>query len=297
MRHDGQEVVADRGVSAAGGCLRPGGGGMGGVRRGGAGRGLSSRVDLVAWSVSVVAVVAGVMVLPGCRGDRTDKPPRQLLPDMEDSPKWKPQSKSEFFADGRTMRPPVPGTVAFGRVDFDPEAYRASGWARLWLDQRADLLKADDAFYRGVDADGEFLDRAPVAITRELLARGRERFNIYCSACHGYGGDGQGLVGQRWAIPVANFHDPKYQDVQQRTGKDGYLFHVIRNGVGEPGALTMPSYAHAISERDAWAIVAYVRALQASRRMDLEALPAEVRSRLTSLRPTDQRAGGVGGAP
>jgi mono/diheme cytochrome c family protein len=253
--------------------------------------------------------------LAGCRGDRSDKPPRQFFPDMDDSPKWKPQTESPFFADGRTMRLPPEGVVAYSRVSLDPEAWRNEPWAARWLDQREDLLKDKDGLYRGVDAQGNYLLRVPVAVTREMIERGRDRFDIYCSACHGYLGDGKGLVGTRFAIPVANFHDPKYTDAAQRTGTDGYIFHVIRNGVGGPDAsplsspgageashdhsghdgavaepaaapvLTMPSYAHALNERDAWAVVAYLRALQASRSGTLEDVPEEDRAWVAGMRP------------
>src|SRR5690606_28449424 len=101
--------------------------------------------------------------------------------------------------------------------------------------------------------------------TRALLERGEERFNIYCAACHGYTGDGAGMVGRRWSIPVPSYHDPKYSDSAQRTGKDGYLFHVARYGLKNPdGSTRMPAYGHALDAQDAWAVVAYIRALQAS---------------------------------
>ena len=189
------------------------------------------------------SVVSG---LAGCRGDRSNKPPRQMLPDMDDSPKWNPQSESEFFADGRTMRPAVEGAVAFGRFDFDPIAFEAKysdeAWAGALLSTRGDLLRDDDAFYRGVDSEGDFLDRMPVTVSSELIARGQNRFNIYCTVCHGYKGDGKGLVGERWISLPADLHQATYTDLAQRTGKDGYLFGVIRNGKFEhvDGAHNVP---------------------------------------------------------
>ena len=106
-----------------------------------------------------------------------------------------------------------------------------------------------------------------------MINRGQERFNIYCSVCHGFKGEGGdpknlkgGVVGQRWLSPVPSYHDPKYSDSKVKTGQDGYIFSVIRNGVpdteGKP--LKMPSYADKVGELDAWAIVAYVRVLQRS---------------------------------
>jgi mono/diheme cytochrome c family protein len=108
-----------------------------------------------------------------------------------------------------------------------------------------------------------------------MAVRGQERFNIYCSACHGYEGEGSdvtaltgGLVGRRWNYNVPSLHDPKYKDASVRTGLDGYLFHTIRHGVPEIDPAKppkMPGYADKISVADSWAVVAYVRALQSSR--------------------------------
>ena len=210
-----------------------------------------------------LVLLSGALV--GCRGDRSSEPPRQFFPDMDDSPKWKPQSESEFYVDGRTMRQPPEGALAFGRQDFDPTV--EADWASPWLEARAGLLKDDDGVYRGVDADGAWLDTIPATIdvSREFIEHGRVKFDIYCAVCHGVLGDGQGLVAQRWSIPVGNFHDEKFKDRAEETGKDGYIFNTILNGKGEADAQTMPGYSHALSEHDAWSIVAYVRTLQAAR--------------------------------
>lgn len=254
------------------------------------------------WKVTATAaiVLVGAGTLAGCREERSASRPRQFLPDMDDSPKWKPQVKSQFFEDGRTMRPKVAGTVAFG----DSE--------RLDDHSRERYAKEDSAFYTGttgLDAKGEpiFVDSIPLSgfdgwpaqandgeSPTELLARreqrmtqlidrGQERFDIYCSICHGYTGDGKGMVGQRWGAPVANFHDPKYSDKSVFQGKDGYIFNVIRWGVPFPNpkgeALRMPGYAHAVNEEDAWAIIAYMRVLQATR-TNIESVPPAEREQL-----------------
>lgn len=238
--------------------------------------------------LAACSVLAG---LGGCRGQRSDAPPRQFLPDMDDSPKWKPQSASEFFADGRTMRRPVEGTVPFGRhatvahlTDQIPEEFA----------ERADMLKEDRAYYFGRDEEGEFLNTMPdsVMVDRAFILHGQERFNIYCAVCHGYQGEGgyedgieavnsSAAVGKRWSIPVPSYHDPKYKDPAQRTGKDGYLFDVARYGlwddqVNHSGNQRMPAYGHALDARDTWAIVAYIRVLQAMR-ADPDSVPADLR--------------------
>ncbi len=235
-------------------------------------------------------VAALALVLGGCQGERSDAPPRQFLPDMDDSPKFKPQTETAFFTDGRAMRPRVEGTVAFGsssRVESD----------------RAHFAKLDVGVYQGVDptgkplADGEpaylksmpagavqaFADHwngrganltSPAETLAKMVERGQERFNIYCAVCHGYHGEGGdptngtgGVVGRRWRYLVPSYHDPKYRDRTVKTGQDGYLFHVILQGV--PAATPelppkMPGYAGKVSELDAWAIVMYIRTLQAA---------------------------------
>ncbi|HZW05969.1 MAG TPA: cytochrome c, partial [Phycisphaerales bacterium] len=115
---------------------------------------------------------------------------------------------------------------------------------------------------------GKFVAVMPpsVIVDRKLLERGQDRYNIYCSVCHGYDGYGKGTVGEQWRVPVANFHDPKFTDAAQDQSRDGYIFHVIRNGLpaDDPKQpMRMPAYGYSVNEQDAWAIVAYVRALQA----------------------------------
>lgn len=254
---------------------------------------LSRRVRTGARWALVLAALAGAGLSVGCRDERTDSPPRQILPDMDDSPKYKAQGEADFFEDGRSLRQPVAGTVAFGHSDH------AADTSRFWH------LKDDPAIFEGIDvsvdpAKNEGLpgyvamipDAVFGAVVAEqvdrgnsldksgamdwLIKRGHERFNIYCSACHGYNGEGGGqlpdgsgyggLVGRRWGAPVPSFHDFKYKDRTLKTGKDGYIFNVIKHGVpaGEGLPPKMPAYADKVNTRDAWAIVAYLRVLQKS---------------------------------
>ena len=299
-----------------------------------------------AWIAAAFAAAAGLLA-GGCREQRSEKPPRQFFPDMDDQMKWKPQAETAFFADGRTMRPHVEGVVAYASLDLDPAWAESSPVAKIFAEQRADALKEDDAFYRGTSGTtptGEpiYLDYMPVPVTMELIARGRDRFNIYCVACHGYTGEGAtppsaqnvegtgGMVGRRWSYAPANFHDVAkgYLDRAQRAGKDGYIFNTIRHGVlntpavredpiklpdGSDGVLRtpsykMPPYGHAVNERDAWAIVAYIRTLQASRSASIDEVPQGEREALLRTRPPEPPppvkpgdvaapAGGSGGTP
>ena len=258
--------------------------------------------------------------LTACRAERSEDPPRQFLPDMDDSPKFKPQTQSDFFEDGRSMRLPVAGTVAFGYSTDAGAAGRAWSVAdEPSIFEGIDASKPVDATtkrpaYQAVVPEGVFermiadaaaygrtLSRAEVV--DHMLDRGQERFNIFCSACHGYQGEGGGglsdgkayggLVGRRWMSPVPSYHDAKYKDRAVYTGQDGYMFNVIRHGV--PNAIAgaapkMPPYADKISVPDSWAVVLYVRALQASRTESLEGLPAEERQKLEQTRPDASRS-------
>jgi mono/diheme cytochrome c family protein len=230
--------------------------------------------------VSLATLALSVGTLQGCRGDRSTKPPRQFFPDLDDAPKWEPQGESNFFADGRMMRQPVPGTVAFGRQEFVPSDDKP--WSEPWAEKREDLLKADPVFYTGKDEKGAWVAVAPVKLTKQDLLRGQERFNINCASCHGYDGAGQGTVGAQWSYPLPNFHDEKYRDLAIETGKDGYLFHIARNGVWSPdGAQNkMPGYAHALSAEDTWRVVAYIRTLQATRTATLSDVPEAQREKV-----------------
>lgn len=218
-------------------------------------------------TLAALAVLAGSLsVLSGCRGDRSDAPPRQFFPNMDDGPKWKPQTGSTFFADKRTMRPTPANAVAFGRTS----AVSEDSWNKPWAEQRVALLREGEAEYsgtNGLNADGtpRYIDRIPIEVTPELIKLGQTKFNIYCAACHGYDGLGKGMVGQAWSYGLPNFHDAKYKDAAQYTGKDGYIFHVARYGVITQGQQKMPGYAHALNEKQAWAVVAYFRTLQESR--------------------------------
>ncbi len=165
------------------------------------------------------------------RGCTSSEPPIHAERNMFHQPKYKPQAASDFFYDGATMRVPVEGTVARGD------------------------LRADHAFFLGVDASGQPLAASPVEATDALRARGAERYHIYCEPCHDARGDGKGILFQRGNVPTASFHSDK---LRQMT--DGQLFGVIANGSG-----LMPSYRWPVPPADRWAVIAYIRELQQKR--------------------------------
>ncbi len=194
------------------------------------------RAARAAWVVVAAAVLP---LLAGCRQD------------MHNQPKYEPLEASELFADGTSSRTPVAGTVA------------------------RDQLRESTQLYRGMEADGSFVAQIPVPVTEALVSRGRERFNIYCSPCHGRTGDGQGMIVQRGFKIPASFHIERLHQTQ-----DGYFYDVITNGFGQ-----MSSYASQVKPEDRWAIVAYVRALQLSRRAPAGLLTEEERRRLAAAAP------------
>jgi mono/diheme cytochrome c family protein len=177
--------------------------------------------------------------------------------DMHDQPKLEPYEASTFFADGMASRQPVAGTVARGQ------------------------LNEDAVFFTGKQGENAFVAELPVAVDRALLLRGRERYEIYCGACHGRLGDGQGMVARRGFKQPPSFHSERL--VQQPVG---YYFDVMTRGFG-----VMPPYNH-VPAADRWAIAAYLRVLQQSQRMHLAELPAEDRQALAAL-----SAAGAPGSP
>ncbi len=181
---------------------------------------------------NTIGIFAIGAMLVGCRGTISEKPPIHPNMNMDQQPRKEAQEENNFFEDGRSMRQPVEGTVARG------------------------FRKADLAYYEGIDANGDWVAEAPVEFTQSFLYRGKERYEIYCTPCHGIGGSGQGIImtGQYGYVPAPTFHQQRL-----REAPDGELYSAIFNGVRN-----MPSYAHQIKVEDRWAIVGYLRALQAS---------------------------------
>ncbi len=167
---------------------------------------------------SALLLLSVSLLVGGCRSE---------LYDMEYG---EPLEKSEFFSDKRMSRPLVEGTVPRGHED------------------------ADDLMYRGKNDGGDFADEFPMVVTREVIERGAERYNIYCSPCHGKSGDGDGIIISRGMKKPPSYREQRLVDMPA-----GYFFDVITNGFG-----VMYSYASRVKTEDRWAIVAYIRALQNS---------------------------------
>ncbi len=166
--------------------------------------------------------------------------------DMQDQPKFKAQGTNDFFVDARDGRPELEGTIARGQ------------------------LNEDAAYYEGKDANGNDIEAFPLAVDKTLIERGHQRYDIYCSPCHGRLGNGLGMVVQRGFKQPPSYHIDRL-----RNAPVGHFFDVITNGYG-----AMLNYSQQIQVRDRWAIVSYIRALQYSQNANANDLPTEARAQL-----------------
>ena len=206
------------------------------------------------YTVAILVVLSWVPLALIMRARVTGSPqPRiHIVPDMDNQPKFKAQARNSMFADRRAMRPPVPGTVARGAVLGEP-ALTSGKVGEDWVES------------------------IPIEVDRTVIERGRERYDIYCSPCHGLAGFGDGMVAMRgdellegtWTPPTS-FHSELL-----RTRPVGHLFNTISNGIRN-----MPAYGPQIAVEDRWAIVAYVRALQRSQNATVDDVPPEIRAQL-----------------
>ncbi len=248
--------------------------------------------------VFAIAIIAGAAAMGGCRGDRSNKPPRQFFPDLDDQPKMKAQTKNTVWEEfegkknapdwGRTPRMPVENTVAFGRESHAGpiQGYRVVNGelAVRTVDfaQRDSFLSLDPVVNTGKRMDGSVVPRIPIPVDRELIELGRTKYEITCLVCHGGSGQGDGVVGSRWAYLLPNFLDDAWQlgavDADGQpipTALDGHIFDIIRNGkVNEasPTGYAMPPYGGKLSVEETWAIVAYLRTIQATQRGSIDTL-------------------------
>jgi mono/diheme cytochrome c family protein len=209
------------------------------------------------WATMAALVLIALALVPlACiaraRAVKTPNPQWHVFPDMDNQLRFANQQPNPLFADGRSMRPPVPGTVPRGGLTDD-------GW-----------------LHRGVVGD-DWATGFPIEITATTLSRGRERYDVFCAPCHGLSGYGDGPVAKRaenlqegtWVQP-SSFHTELV-----RGRPLGHLFNSITNGIRN-----MPAYGPQISPEDRWAIVAYARALQRSQYARVEDVPAELRPNL-----------------
>lgn len=187
--------------------------------------------------MKAASLLLAALFVSGCRRE------------MYDQPRGDPLKASDFFADGAASRTPPPGTVA-------QENFHA------------------DASYNTGRTGTNFIADVPFPITRAVLARGRQEFDIYCSVCHGRTGKGDGMIVQR-GFPAP----PDYEIDRLRAAPTGYFYDVITRGYG-----AMLPYANRIESTDRWAIAAYIRVLQLSRHATLAEVPPAERAKLEGAR-------------
>jgi mono/diheme cytochrome c family protein len=204
----------------------------------------------------VIGVICGsiFLLLTGCRRD------------MQDQPKMKAFRGTTFFGDGLSARQPIPGTVARGflrsntefftgkksRTTAGPGTQSIQGQGQNQPPPQAQVQQAG----AGANAYPDDIDYFPIPVNEEVVQRGRERYNIFCSACHGFTGNGDGMIVRRGFRRAASFNDDRLREAPV-----GHFFDAMTNGWG-----AMPSYAPQIAVQDRWAIIAYIRALQESQR-------------------------------
>lgn len=204
---------------------------------------------------TLLCLMIMAVFLTGCRGWKTDKTPIHPNPNLDFQAKFMPQTLS--------AQPPE-GTVAWGR-----EAVYEGNPSREDFSQ-------DNQVYKTGQAASGYIRYNPEKVSKELLLRGQDQYNVYCSMCHGYNGTGNGTVVQKGYHLASNLHEDRYQ---QGRYPDGKVFDVISNGFNN-----MWGYKKQISTEDRWAIVAYVRALQLSKRTPYSTLKADEKAKLNNGR-------------
>ena len=194
----------------------------------------------------LMLLLLSVLLAVGCRRD------------MQDQPKIKPLRGSTFFRDGLGSRQPIEGTVARGQLRSNTEYFTGkkagAAGATATPQQQIAGTQANAPANSQANTFPDDIDTFPLPVTAEVIQRGRERYDIFCSACHGMTGNGDGMIVRRGFRRAASFNDDRL-----RQAPVGHYFDAITNGWGR-----MPSYAAQIPVQDRWAIIAYIRALQVS---------------------------------
>jgi mono/diheme cytochrome c family protein len=245
------------------------------------------------WLGALLLVLAGLIpaaIVLNMRASFSDLPRWHVFFDMDFQPKKKPQQTTTIFKDGRTMRPPVPGTVSREQLTKEDPFYLGYDPMKASVslsDQDKQIFVstnsiASAAQTQAADADrppkSAMLDKLPIEANEANIKLGKTKYETYCAACHGYAGFGDGLVAKRaaslqqdtWLAPTSlHAHRVQEQSV-------GDIFYTITKGQGK-----MAAYASSITPEERWAIVLYVKALQRSRNAKIEDVPVEQRSSLS----------------
>jgi mono/diheme cytochrome c family protein len=207
-----------------------------------------------------VFIIAAVVSIFGFRGSLSDKPPLEVFPDMDRQARYKPQGENNFFADRRNDRPIPVNTVARGNY---------LNYAQVFSEDFNDTNIGRTTFVQGKNPDGSWVQQLPVEVDYSLMEMGRKKYDIFCSACHGAAGDGNGVT-KPYGILATSYHDDRL-----RNEADGYIYDVIANGKG-----LMYGLKDRLTPEERWAVVLYVRALQRSQNASADDVPAGERAEL-----------------
>ncbi len=209
--------------------------------------------------VLIALLVVGIF---GLRGQKFNKPPIQVFPDMDEQDKVRAQQPDRFFADGHGGRLPVVGSQPRG---FNPDGAMVIGGIPEFEfgGQSGYYYTGAIGDYYGVGMPDEL--QLTAANAPALIGRGKERFTIYCAVCHGASGDGQGIT-SAYGVPVNTNPNAKLNALSPTTYPDGRMFNTITHGMAR-----MSGYGASIPVRDRWAIISYVRTLQAAKQASQEA--------------------------
>ncbi len=188
--------------------------------------------------------------------------------DMHDQPRFEPLEKNSFFADGRSARPQVPGTIARGQLREDPHLYEGRSSEKKATPFLFPISESELEQALAQIAGEAVADTFPFPISGETLRRGRERFEIFCSPCHGRLGEGNGIVVRRGFRPPPSYHIDRL-----RRAPVGHFFDVITRGIG-----AMEDFSDRIAAPDRWAIAAHIRVLQFAHHAVLAELPASTQA-------------------
>ena len=222
--------------------------------------------------IFILCTIAMVAVL-GFRGQKSAQPPSEIFPDMVRQPKVRAQAPLGFFADGRGPRLPVAGTVPVGyempraKTDATPPGVSGDAWEESHM--RVAFSAGTDYFNTG-KMGNQWGTGIPWPVTRQLMERGQQRFNITCAMCHGAAAMGNGIVKQHGLATVVSLQDDRIRKMS-----DGEIFNTITNGKN-----TMMAYGPNILVADRWAIIAYLRALQRSQHATIADVPEDQRAEL-----------------
>jgi mono/diheme cytochrome c family protein len=222
--------------------------------------------------IGFVLFCALAIALLGTRGEHSTAPPIEFFGDMKRQSKVKFQKPSDFFADGRAARPPVPGTIPMG-YDIPGHPTQNSEVPNDIGSPLGEFSAGTDYYNTGKMGDQWGTGLPPrVPVTMDLLKRGQKEFQVNCAVCHGATGQGNGITSKYGLLSIANYHQDKYRQMA-----DGQIFNTITNGYN-----TMMAYGDKVTVKDRWAIIAYIRALQRSQYAKIGDVPNDQRKALDS---------------